>query len=358
MNTRLAHAQSMRRKPHMSRRQTRRAMSGLMILLRMLAFCLALSAPFSPAQAQKNATETAMTHLTIENSVHDMITHPAFAAYGALLLPRPEDAKSALQLRDVGRLMPWHGHVQPKAIVAALNYMIDETARGQRVLYPFYPDGAKKEQTGLFFFRGKSGAPFALICPGGGFVYVGALHEGFPPAMVLRAKGYNAFVLQYRAGGEDRACADMARALSWIFAHAHELAVDTRGYSVWGGSAGARMAANLGSYGAKAFGGDDLPRPSAVIMAYTGHRRFTRNDPPTFAVVSADDPIAPASVMERRIQAMRQAGITAKIHIYRHAGHGFGTGEGTDAAGWMNDAIAFWEEQRKEHGNPPPALSR
>ena len=49
--------------------------------------------------------------------------------------------------------------------------------------------------------------------------------------------------------------------------HAKELEVSTDGYSLWGGSAGARMAANLGSYGSAAYGGDDLPRPAAVIMA-------------------------------------------------------------------------------------------
>jgi len=26
------------------------------------------------------------------------------------------------------------------------------------------------------------------------------------------------------------------------------------------------------------------------------------------------------------------------------AGHGFGTGEGTDAEGWMDYAIRFWEK--------------
>ena len=56
----------------------------------------------------------------------------------------------------------------------------------------------------------------------------------------------------------------MARAISFIFEHAEELEVDTEGYSLWGGSAGARMAAWLGSYGPAAFGGDDLPQPSAV----------------------------------------------------------------------------------------------
>ena len=37
--------------------------------------------------------------------------------------------------------------------------------------------------------------------------------------------------------------------------------VDTDCYSLWGGSAGARMAAYLGTYGSEYFGGEDVPNP-------------------------------------------------------------------------------------------------
>lgn len=95
-------------------------------------------------------------------------------------------------------------------------------------------------------------------------------------------------------------------------------------------------------------GGADLPKPAAVIVAYTGHNWFTPDDSPTFSVVSEDDPIASASVMSGRIKAMQDAGVDAEIHIYRHAGHGFGTGEGTDAAGWMKLALDFWKRHLSE----------
>jgi hypothetical protein len=41
----------------------------------------------------------------------------------------------------------------------------------------------------------------------------------------------------------------LAAAISYIFANAATLDVDTHGYSLWSGSAGARMAARLASYG-------------------------------------------------------------------------------------------------------------
>lgn len=285
------------------------------------------------------------TFLTESDTVADMVNHPSFTGFGEHLVPRPQNAQSRLPLREVGRLMPWHSHVQPPVVLQAVNRMIADISAGKTVSYSFYEEQQKRARTGLFYFRGKPGAPFALIFPGGGFAYIGSLHEGFPLAEELTRKGYNAFVLQYRTGGEAIACEDMAAAVSWIFGHADSLGVTTDNYSVWGGSAGARMAANLGSYGAAAFGGKDMPRPSAVVMAYTGYGRYTEADPPTFAVVSADDPIASPRMMERRTDALKQAGIRAEFHLYRHAGHGFGTGEGTDAEGWMEHAVHFWEQQ-------------
>lgn len=68
-----------------------------------------------------------------------------------------------------------------------------------------------------------------------------------------------------------------------------------------GGSAGARMAAYLGSYGAMAYGGKKLPKPGAIILQYTSHTDYTENDPPTYAVIGEDDTIASCNIMEDRI---------------------------------------------------------
>ena len=62
------------------------------------------------------------------------------------------------------------------------------SAKGKRVFYDFYTEEQKKEDpdkenTGLFFFRGRPGAPFAVVCPGGGFAYVAVLHGGLPTAV-------------------------------------------------------------------------------------------------------------------------------------------------------------------------------
>lgn len=258
-----------------------------------------------------------------------------------------------MQLTRVATLLPYHGHVDPNAVVDTINYMIDKVGAGETIFYNFYTEQQKqedptKQSTGIFFFRGEPGAPFAIICPGGGFSYVGSVHEGFPYAIELSKKGYNAFVLQYRVGGERTACEDLAAALSYIFKNADRLGVSTNDYSLWGSSAGARMAARLGSTGAAGYGGDNLPRPRTVVMAYTGHSDFSRNDPPTFVTVSANDSIVNVSTVERRIAAMRSARIEVEYRKYKSAGHGFGLGIGTDAEGWIKYAIDFWEKHRND----------
>lgn len=279
-----------------------------------------------------------------------MLRHPALAKFARHILPRPEDINSQASFRDAGQLMPWHDNVRPAPIVKALNRMIDYAGTGGEIFFSYYKGEARRKNTGLFFFRGRPDAPFALICPGGGFSYIGSLHEGFPLAQAISERAFNAFVIQYRTGGEKIASEDLGAALAWIFAHAAEFEISTRGYSVWGGSAGGRMAANLGSYGPEALGAGDLPRPCAIIIAYSGRDWFTKRDVPTFSVVSRDDPIASAKVMAARTKAMREAGIEAEIAIYNNSGHGFGIGEGSDAAGWVDLALSFWEKRLAELG--------
>ena len=199
----------------------------------------------------------------------------------------------------------------------------------------------------MFFFKGVPGEKFTICNAGGAFAYVGAMQDSFPHALELSKKGYNAFALIYRPGAQT-ACEDLARAIRFIFAHADELKVDTDCYSLWGGSAGARMAAWLGTYGPEAFGGGNLPRPGAVIMQYTGLSEYSESDPPTYACVGDRDGIANWRVMQVRLEAMQQAGIDTEFHVYSGLGHGFGLGTGTSAEGWINDAVAFWEQQMKK----------
>ena len=187
-------------------------------------------------------------HLGPDDTISDLLNHPALSGYSHLLMPWSDRAyDETMRLSDFGRLLPYHSHVDPGTVVAGLNHMIDDVNNGRPVFYDIYTEAEKrtdptKYQTGLFFFRGRPGAPFAVISPGGGFSYVGSVHEGFPYAVDIAGQGYNAFVIKYRVGlGGRVATEDLAAAISTIFRNADAFGVDTRDYSLWGSSAGARM---------------------------------------------------------------------------------------------------------------------
>ncbi len=290
-------------------------------------------------------------HLHTDGSLRDILNHPAFAGFGRLLLPWDDRSYDEnMRLTNFGSLLPYHSHINTGVIVSGLNRMIDDVAKGQTVFYDFYTRSQKQEQaakahTGLFFFRGKPGAPFAIIAPGGGFSYVGSVHEGFPYAEQISKLGYNAFVLKYRAGyGGEVATQDMAAAISYILRNADTLGVSRRQYSVWGSSAGARMAASIGTHGTSRFGSREASKPATVVMAYTGHSDYSAEDPPTFVVVGEQDGIAPPATMERRVAALRNAGVEVAYRKYKGLGHGFGPGTGTSADGWITEAVRFWEK--------------
>lgn len=233
-----------------------------------------------------------------------------------------------MRLSDIGGLLLYHSVVATETVLGGLNRIVDDVADGRPVFHDIYSDEEKyadpsKANTGLFFFRGRPGAPFAIVSPGGGFAYVGSVHEGFPYAVEINRQGYNVFVLKYRVGqGGKIATQDLAAAVSFVFANSRTLGVATDGYSVWGSSAGARMAAFIGSHGTAAFSGDDPPKSAAVVMAYTAHSDHSDSEPPTFAVVGTEDGIAPPSSMKSRISELRRLGVPVEFREYSSVGHG------------------------------------
>ena len=312
------------------------------------------------AAGVKLGRHSVATHLRVDDTLGDMLEHPAFAGFGTLLLPwDSRRINCTMPLRRIAELLPYHTHVDPAVIVSSINRMIDDVSAGCRVFYDYYSAAEKQAEpsrrtTGLFFFRGKPDAPFAVIAPGGGFAYVASVHEGFPYAVDVNKCGYNAFVLRYRAGrGGQSATEDLAAALTFIFRNAGDLGVASDDYSLWGSSAGARMVASVGSHGTTHFGGETLPRPATVVLLYSGHSDVGPSEPPTFVAVGASDRIAPPAVMKRRAVALQNAGTDVAFHEYPAVGHGFGLGIGTSAEGWIDDAVRFWAK----HINNPAARS-
>ncbi|MDR1658220.1 MAG: alpha/beta hydrolase [Deltaproteobacteria bacterium] len=332
----------------------------MFFLLSIVSLGLLLAIDLKPASASSSQDspfdaadkKTALTPITALTTAEEVVNHPAFRGFGRLVLPlegsrRPPSLplKSALL-----QMLPYHNNVVPTLAVDVLNHMIAEVAAGRRIFYDLYTKNEKqaeptRESTGLFFFEGRPGAPTAIICAGGGFQYVGSIHEGFPHAIELSRRGYNAIVVKYRIDMEAIACEDLARAISVAFLLTKVLNHSMEGYSLWGSSAGARVVARLASDGTKRYRAPEYPKPSAVIMAYTGHSDLAIGDPPTFAVVGEDDAIADPEVMRRRIRRLKAFGVDAELHVFPDTRHGFGLGFGTPAEGWLDLAVAFWERQ-------------
>lgn len=100
-------------------------------------------------------------------------------------------------------IMNWYSHIDTNKTVEIANTMYLHAKAGDTIFYDIYTDEEKaadpaKKDTGLFFFKGTPGERFAICNAGGGFAYVGAMHDSFPHALELSKMGYNAFALIYR----------------------------------------------------------------------------------------------------------------------------------------------------------------
>lgn len=284
-------------------------------------------------------------------TVREVIHTKAFKDFGRLLFPVDRSVPESMTLAQLssGIVYIWYSNIKKEKTVEILNYLKSRSETGEKIFYDIYTDKEKrddpsKRDTGLFFFKGKLGHPYAIMNAGGGFMYVGAMHDSFPHALEVSKRGYNAFVLIYRP---DDAYADLARAISFIHDHADELEVKRSDYSLWGGSAGARMAAVLGNKGylKRYTGRIDLPQARAVIMQYTGYTYTSKQDAPTYACVGTNDGIAYWRTMKSRLEALKRYGIDTEFNVYPGLNHGFGIGTGTVAEGWVDDAIRFWQSQ-------------
>ena len=283
-----------------------------------------------------------------QSRIADVMNDPDLGDWGRLILPANTSYWSGTTLEDLD--LTWYNGIDPDKTVEIVNYI---KAHHNEVFIDIYTEAEKqadpeKRNTGLFFFRGMPGEPFAICNAGGGHVFVGAMHDSFPHALELSKKGYNAFALIYRPDWTP-SDQDLARALSFIYDHADELGVARDGYCLWGGSAGARMAADMSrlSHMRSSTGRTDIPQAAACIMQYTGYTTVAADYAPTYACCGTSDGIASWRTMQNRLNSLSALGIPTEFHACEGLPHGFGLGTGTAAEGWIEDAVAFWEKNIK-----------
>ena len=115
---------------------------------------------------------------------------------------------------------------------------------------------------------------------------------------------------------------------------------------MWGSSAGARMAAGIGSHGVAGFGGDSLPKPTAVVMAYTAHSDYWADEgrPLWSSVTKMPLRLRRAWKGDLGPSQDRYAGRVSQV---RKSRPWLWVCTGTSAQGWVADAIRFWEKLMK-----------
>ena len=260
--------------------------------------------------------------------------------------------------------------------------------------YPLYSaeectEDSCREGTNLVWFPSDEpaadGRPFILLVPGGGFVNVWNLTEGWPVAEQFNRLGYHVFILTYQVDGSEKLLEknmeDFARALQLIRSRAETFHVQSDRYITCGFSAGGYLVClwNTGK-GYPAFG---LPKPRAVFPVYpfvspkldvSGDQpeSDTEEDlkedlrlygcsvweavktdyeipehaegfPPCALFLAAGDELVNPDHSRILAAALEKLGIPCRLEIGPDGGHGFADGSGMCMAGWTERAVRWYE---------------
>ena len=202
-----------------------------------------------------------------------------------------------------------------------------------------------------------------IVCPGGAYVRLAVIKEGYSAANWLVGLGYTVFVLHYRVpDAREGAFQDMQRAIRLIRFNSKKYAINPDKIAVMGFSAGAHLAARSGMSDSiikypKQDGADEVSgKPNALIIMYPGYLdggpgkslspelKATNNLPHTFIFQSMDDGIVQSSFA--LASALRDAKANVELHIVPKGGHGYGMTPGNKAAEAWPILLAPW---LKEH---------
>lgn len=225
--------------------------------------------------------------------------------------------------------------------------------------------------------------PFIFLVPGGGFVNVWNLTEGWPVAQLFNELGYHVFILTYRVGVEAaalKAMDDVARAMDVIRRNREEFHVSPDRYITCGFSAGGYIVCLWNTeVGYPSF---RLPKPKACFPIYpvTSYRlmdaeeweegedkdAFARSGvgctmqeacsscfeipmhaegfPPSAIFLAAQDELVDPEHSRLLARALSSAEIPCRLEIGPTGGHGFADGTGMCMEGWPQRAIEWYEQ--------------
>ncbi len=301
------------------------------------------------------------------------------------------DANSTL-LRKVYENQTLEEYVGKEKIedcVETLNMAIENGNKGIQVTWQLYSEEEIAENPALgmaqlFYFPAEQpNAKYVLTIGGNADITTGELGEAVTSAAYFHKKGYTVFALRYRTfldAGDDASMRDALQALKFIDDHAEQFSVQREDYALLGFSSGGHIAGILASdnekYGYRQLG---VSAPAAVLLAYPVNdffeakpaysvlmdpgvleQRFywlrisdviTPDYPPTYFWCGRSDKILALLDWNRQSpvleKALVQKGVPHKGVYYNNAEHAVGVAHGTDAEGWMDDALAFWQAYMK-----------
>jgi acetyl esterase/lipase len=181
----------------------------------------------------------------------------------------------------------------------------------------------------------------AVIAPGGGHRALWPLHEGDYLARWLSERGVAAFVLRYRLAREkgspykipETPLQDGQRAMRFVRSRAKEWGLNPARIGMMGFSAGGEVVALVCRHPDQGNRESTDPverescRPDFEALVYSGPigiagETVTKETPPTFIVVGDEDNAAKWLV--KHYQALKQAGVSAELHVYAKTPHAFG----------------------------------
>ena len=338
-----------------------------------------------PALAQEPYPAT----ITPQTTMGEIRSDPGVLATGVWTYSKFRDLK-ALQTYYYNEqtLEEYVGAGSAESCAAGLNFLIETYNAGQQITYKLYSAeevaaDASKEIVEVYYFPAKTAnAKYALVLSGNISTRTAELKECISTAYELHEKGYAVFALRYRVfqNAKDNApLDDIGRAVQFITANAGEFSVQTESYAILGYSSGGHL---TGLFGGRELGYQNygVPKPGALLLAYPINnfneaRPFYKlimdptvsetryydysisgsvdaDYPPTFFWYGKNDNTLKMLDYRKQGPALEKAlstnGVAYQCNVYKNAAHGVGLGGGTDAAGWLNDAVAFWESQTEE----------
>jgi len=237
--------------------------------------------------------------------------------------------------------------------------------------------GVTRPQLLVFLPRKQDSLKTAVIvCPGGGYTYLAAQHEGVDIAKAFNDAGVVAFVLKYRipkdsfmVHKEIVPLMDAERAMELVKQNAAAWNIDTNRIGIMGFSAGGHLASTFATHFNEVVIANNNHynlRPAFAVLGYPvinlfeplahkGSRdnllgkdasedllkhfsndlQVTPQTPPTFLVHAMDDKAVPVENSINFYNALKQNKVAGEMYLFQNGGHGFGMNNKTTKTKWF-----------------------